>query len=48
MTRFFSAITNALRAPGADDSVHFHKGPGQQPEVCYDARCPRPRLDPEA
>ena len=48
MTRLFSAITNALRAPGADDLVHFHKGPGPQPEVCYDERCRRPRLDPEA
>lgn len=48
MTRFLSAIAHALRGPGAGDAVHFHKGPGQQPEVCYDAHCPRPRLDPEA
>jgi hypothetical protein len=47
MARFISAITNALRAPGAGDPVHFHKGPGHQPEVCYDERCSRPRLDPE-
>jgi hypothetical protein len=46
MARLLDAITRMLSLDDRhDDSVHFHAFEGDQPEVCYDARCARPHLN---
>lgn len=45
--RIMSAVARTLRAGATrHDDVHFHNdGPTGRPAPCFDARCPRPRLD---
>ena len=45
MTRLIHWISNVIRDPDTEPEVHFHQGPQSTPAVCYDARCPAPRLD---
>jgi hypothetical protein len=41
--RIVDALRRALNPPYEAPPVHFHAHPGN-PEVCFDAKCPRPRL----
>jgi hypothetical protein len=41
--RIAAALRRAFNPPYQEPPVHFHQADGQ-PEVCYDAGCPRPRL----
>jgi len=44
--RIVAAIRRSLERPYQEPPVHFHaaQNPGS-PEVCYAAKCERPRLD---
>ena len=45
MTRIISALNSILRLGEREAPVHFHSTAYEdQPEVCYDERCSRPRL----
>jgi hypothetical protein len=45
MARFVDAIARSLsRKQYEEPRVHFHARPDEQPEVCYDEDCMRPRL----
>jgi hypothetical protein len=45
--RVIGWISGAFHGPATEAAVHFHQGPESTPAVCYDQRCPLPRLDPE-
>jgi hypothetical protein len=44
MTHRAFAVIRALFGERTETSVHFHRGPAGHPAVCYDERCPNPRL----
>ena len=45
MARIISALNGILRSEQREPDVHFHATSyPEQPEVCYDEGCSRPRL----
>ncbi|HWT26056.1 MAG TPA: hypothetical protein VN213_21295 [Solirubrobacteraceae bacterium] len=46
MARIIAAITRALALDSyREPSVHFHARSADEPQVCYDQACRRPRLE---
>jgi len=45
ITKLIKRTRQAMHADGyKEPEVHFHSGPEDQPVVCYDGACARPRL----
>ncbi len=45
MARIISTLNSILRSEYREPEVHFHATSyAEQPEVCHDAGCSRPRL----
>lgn len=45
MTKLLNALKHTFEQTYSEPPVHFHRGTtNDNPEVCYDAGCQRPRL----
>lgn len=45
-SRFRKLVSIFAPGPdGAEDHVHFHRGPQGAPAACHDSRCASPRLE---